>query len=322
MMAPMRLCAMIEGQEGVTWENWVALADVCERAGLEGLFRSDHYLSVVGLAGRPTLDAWTTLGALAERTERIRLGTLVSPATFRHPSVVAKSVATVDHVSGGRVELGLGAGWNEGEHAAYGFPFPALDERMTMLEEQLEIVSRLWTEERVAFEGRHYRLEDCESLPKPVQQPRPPIIVGGSAGPRSIRLGVRFADEYNTLLASVEDCRERRVRLDEACERVGRDPASLSLSLMATTVVGSDRAEVLERTRHVLAAWGRDAGDAEEVLEERSERWIAGTPSEVVERVEALREAGVERVYLQHLAHADVEMLALVGAEVLPALDA
>jgi len=317
----MRLCAMVEGQEGVTWEQWVALADVCERAGLDGLFRSDHYLSVVGRGERPSLDAWATLAALAERTTRIRLGTLVSPVTFRHPSVLAKVVATVDHISDGRVELGLGAGWNEGEHEAYGFSFPDLGQRMEMLEEQLEIVRRLWMEETVTFSGRHYRLEACPAMPKPLQEPHPPIIVGGQAGPRSIALAARFANEYNTLLASVDDCRERKARLVGACESAGRDPGTLSLSLMATCVVGTDRAEVVARVRRVLEAWGADDQDPEHVLAERAKRWIAGTPDEVIERMRALEDAGVDRVYLQHLAHTDVEMLALVGAEVVPALD-
>ena len=253
MMRSVRLCLMIEGQEGVAWEDWVALAETCERAGLEGLFRSDHYRSVIGLPGRASLDAWTTLAGLAARTERIRLGTLVSPVTFRHPAVLAKSAATVDQISGGRVEVGLGAGWNEGEHAAYGFPFPSLDARMQMLEEQLEIVSRLWAEDLVTFSGRHYRLEDCEALPKPVQRPRPPVIVGGEAGPRSVSLAVRFADEYNTLLAGIEECAERRERIVVACEQAGRDPATLPLSLMATCVVGSDRRQIVERAGAVMA---------------------------------------------------------------------
>jgi alkanesulfonate monooxygenase SsuD/methylene tetrahydromethanopterin reductase-like flavin-dependent oxidoreductase (luciferase family) len=234
--------------------------------------------------------------------------------------VLAKSIATIDHISGGRVELGLGAGWNDAEHAAYGFPFPDLRTRMELLEEQLEIIHRQWGEDSVSFEGRHYRLDDCPALPKPLQQPHPPIIVGGMAGPRSVALAVRFADEYNTLLASVEDCVERKARLVEACERAGRDPDTLSLSLMATCVLGTDRSEVVERVRRVLEVWGADDQDPEAVLAERAARWVAGTPDEVVERLKALRGAGVRRVYLQHLAHSDVEMVALLGAEVLPAV--
>ena len=316
----MRLCLMVEGQEGVTWDEWLALADVCERSGLEGLFRSDHYLSVVGRRERSSLDAIATLAALAVRTERIRLGTLVSPVTFRHPSVLAKSAATIDHVSGGRLELGLGAGWNEGEHAAYGFDFPPLGTRMELLEEQLEIVHRLWTEDSVTFAGRHYRLDDCPALPRPLQQPRPPLILGGSAKPRSVALAVRLADEYNTLVASIDDCRERKSVLVEACESAGRDPTTLPLTLMATCVVGEDRAQVLERVRGVLAVFGSGDEDAEAVLADRRERWVAGTPDEVVERLRALAEAGVERVYLQHLVHGDTEMVELIGKAVLPAL--
>src|SRR5919197_1000950 len=181
---------MVEGQEGVSWDQWCALADAAEAAGLHGLFRSDHYLSTLGGETRGTLDAWTTLAALAERTERVRLGTLVSPVTFRHPAVLAKSAATVDHVSGGRVELGIGAGWNEREHAAYGFPFPELRVRMELLAEQVEIVHRLWTGGHVVSKGRPSRLDDAPSLPRPPRWPRPPLIVGGTAGPRSVSLAV------------------------------------------------------------------------------------------------------------------------------------
>jgi F420-dependent oxidoreductase-like protein len=311
---------MIEGQESVSWAEWLALADASERNGLEGLFRSDHYLSVVGRRERSSLDAVACLAAIATATERIRLGTLVSPVTFRHPSVVAKSVATIDHVSGGRVELGLGAGWNEGEHAAYGFDFPPLGTRMELLEEQLEIVHRLWTEDSVTFEGRHYRLEECPALPRPLQQPHPPLILGGNAKPRAVALAARFADEYNTLSASVADCRERKGVLAEACKAAGRDPETLSLTLMATCVVGEDRAQVLERVRGVMAVFGSGGEDPQAVLDERRERWLAGTPDEVVERLRALADAGVERVYLQHLVHGDIDMVDLVGEAVLPAL--
>jgi F420-dependent oxidoreductase-like protein len=316
----MRLCLMIEGQEGVTWDEWLALAAVCERSGLDGLFRSDHYLSVVGRHERSSLDAIATLAGLAAVTERIRLGTLVSPVTFRHPSVLAKSVATIDHISGGRVELGLGAGWNEAEHAAYGFDFPPLGTRMELLEEQLEIVHGQWTEESFTFAGSHYRLEDCSALPRPLQQPHPPLILGGSAGPRAVALAVRLADEYNTLLASVEVCRERRAVLVEACASAGRDPATLPLTLMATCVVGEDRAELLERVRRVMSVFGTGDEDPEAVLAERAPRWVAGTPAEVVERLRELSEAGVERVYLQHLVPGDTAMVELVGAAVLPAV--
>jgi F420-dependent oxidoreductase-like protein len=298
---------MIEGQEGVTWDDWLALARVCEESGLEGLFRSDHYSS---WGEKSALDAWTVLAALAAETERIRLGTLVSPVTFRHPSVLAKSVVTVDHISGGRVELGMGAGWMEKEHSGYGFPFPDTPTRMEMLAEQAEIVVRQWTEDEFSFEGRHYRLEGCTAEPKPVQQPHPPLIVGGRGSRGTIEVAARWANEYNTSSASVDQVRERRAKLDAACERLGRDP--LPLSLMTTFVVGADRAQLLERVRAMLG--DRDI-EPEEWLETRRDVAIAGTVDEVIARLRDLEEAGVRRVFLQHLVHDDLDTIRLVGAE-------
>jgi F420-dependent oxidoreductase-like protein len=309
---------MIEGQEDVTWEQWLALARACEESGLDGLFRSDHYLSVFGVRDRGTLDAWAVLAGLAASTERIRLGSLVSPATFRHPSQLAKVVATVDHVSGGRVELGLGAGWNEREHAANGFPFPAVGERMAMLAEQLEIITRAWTEESVSFSGGHYVLDDCPALPKPLQQPRPSLIMGGMAGPRAAALAARFADEYNVTFCSPEECAARHARVLEACERAGRDPSTMRRSLMTLCVVSDDRDELLERVRATLRVT-REEVDPEVYLAEHDGKLI-GTVDEVIDGLRAYAAVGVERVYLQHLAHDDVEMVALLGAEVAPAL--
>jgi F420-dependent oxidoreductase-like protein len=307
----MRVCLMIEGQEDVTWEQWLALAGACERHGLEALFRSDHYESVMGMRERGSLDAWTTLAALAARTERIRLGTLVSPATFRHPSLLAKSVATVDQVSGGRVELGLGAGWHEGEHRAYGFEFPPTPVRMERLAEQLEIVTRSFAEDAFSFQGRHYQVQDLRALPKPVQRPRPTLLVGGAAGPRSLALAARYADEYNTTGVPLDELPERRRRLEAAWRDAGRDPEEGRLSLMTTCVVGRDRAEVNERVRRVLAVTGRDAG-VDEVIDARP-NWVLGTVDQVSERLRALEEVGVGRVMLQHLDHADTDMVAALG---------
>jgi F420-dependent oxidoreductase-like protein len=222
---------MIEGQEDVTWEQWVALARACEESGIETLFRSDHYLSVQGEHSRGSLDAWATLNALAAVTSRLRLGTLVSPATFRHPSVLAKMVVTADHVSGGRVELGMGAGWLEAEHRGYGFPFAATRTRMDVLAEQLEIVHRSWEPGPFSFRGEYYTIEDLDALPKPVQQPHPPLLVGGSGGRRSLALAARWADEYNMPFADPDRCREVREALGEACSREGRDPLPLSVMI-------------------------------------------------------------------------------------------
>jgi F420-dependent oxidoreductase-like protein len=231
---------MIEGQEGVTWDEWVALARTSEELGFDALFRSDHYGPVVGEQELGSLDAWATLAALAAITSRIRLGALVSPATFRYPSVLAKNAVTVDHISGGRVELGIGAGWNRAEHEHYGFPFPPTRERMDIFAEQLEIVYRQRGSEPFAFEGEHYRLSEWSPLPKPVQGPAMPIVVGGGGKPRSIALAARFADEYNTVSPTPDEARAIRERLDEACAQRGREP--LPLSVMTELIRSPDEA--------------------------------------------------------------------------------
>jgi F420-dependent oxidoreductase-like protein len=308
----MRVCLMVEGQEDVSWEQWLGLAAACEQHGLEGMFRSDHYQSVMGRRERGSLDAWATLAALAARTSRVRLGTLVSPVTFRHPSVLAKNVVTVDHVSGGRVELGLGAGWQEDEHRAYGFEMPPTATRMAMLAEQLEIVHRSWTEEAFSFQGAHYRLEDLHALPKPVQRPHPPVLVGGGAGARSAALAARFGDEYNTTLAPLEECRRRRGVVEAAWREAGRDPATVRFSLMTTCVVGRDRGELLERVAAVQAVTG-GGGDPEALLASPPPHWLLGTTDQLVERLRDLERAGVDRVMLQHLAHRDLDMVAVLG---------
>jgi F420-dependent oxidoreductase-like protein len=309
---------MIEGQEDVTWDQWVALARACEEHGLEGLFRSDHYVSVTGREERGSLDAWTTLAALGAVTERIRLGTLVSPVTFRHPSVLAKAVVTADHVSGGRVELGMGAGWHDVEHEAFGFEFPANDVRMSMLEEQAEIVHGLWSEQVFAFDGQHYRLDDVRALPKPVQDPHPPVIVGGHAGARSARIAARWADEYNVSSQTPDRCRAMRARVAEAWEREGRDPATLRFSLMTGVVVGRDRDEVRDRAAALIKRSNQDA-EPEEWLR-GNDALVAGTVDQVVNRLQVLETAGVDRVMLQHLVHEDLDTVELLGRQVAPAV--
>jgi F420-dependent oxidoreductase-like protein len=305
---------MIEGQEDVTWRQWCDLAKACEDAGLEGLFRSDHYLSVGGHSERGSLDAWTTLAGLAARTERIRLGTMVSPTTFRHPSVLAKSVVTVDHISGGRIELGIGAGWHEAEHRAYGFSFPPTSVRMAVLEEQIEIVHRSWGDP-FDFDGSHFRIEELDALPKPLQRPHPNLIVGGSGNRRSAALAARWADEYNTVFASPEECRRRRQRVADAWEAAGRDPGSLTFSLMTGFVVGKTDAGVKAGARAVMEK-SDASGSEEEWLAALREEWVVGTVEEAVDRLGMLEEAGVDRVMLQHLAHEDIDMVQLLGAEI------
>lgn len=313
----MRIDLMIEGQEDVGWDQWIGLALACEEHGFEGLFRSDHYDSVQGDHDRGSLDAWSTIAAIAARTERIRLGTMVSPVTFRHPSVLAKAVVTADHVSGGRVELGIGAGWNEHEHAAYGFAFPGTGTRFDMLEEQIEIVHRQWTEDGFDFHGEHYQLQGCRPLPHPVQDPHPNLIVGGLANERSARLAARWADEYNTVFTSPRTAGERRGAVERAWEAEGRDPGDLVFSVMTGCLVGSDVGELHTRARRHMARMGQD-GDPEEYLADKRDQWVIGTVEEVIDRIGVYADHGVDRLMLQHLDHVDLEMVALVGGQVIP----
>lgn len=314
----MRVCLMIEGQEGVTWEDWVRLAHLTEDGGLEGLFRSDHYTAII----RPdadALDAWATLAGLAAVTERIRLGTLVSPATFRHPSVLARMAVTVDHISRGRLDVGMGSGWYEREHEAHGFPFLDGKQRFQLFAEQVEIVVRSWTEDRFDHRGPAYELQNQQALPRPVQHPHPPLVLGGGVKPRFAALAARYATEVNTLGASNDELRERKRRLDRACADHGRDPATLGFSVMTSCFLGDTHADAVERVARFLSARG-DETEAEAMLAARRDRWLAGSVEEVAERIEELRELGVTRLFLQHLNHWDDEMVSLIGGRLLPAL--
>ena len=301
----MRICLMIEGQENVTWEDWRRLAVAAESAGFEALFRSDHYTSVMGKYDRGSLDAWATICALAPITERIRMGTLVSPATFRHPSVLAKMVVTADHASGGRVEMGLGAGWQEHEHETYGFPFGTMRERMDVMAEQLEIIERQWS--------------DGEHLPMPLQKPHPPVILGGQAKPRSAALAARYADEYNVNFVGAQECARRFAAIREACEAAGRDPATMTCSLMTGFAIGEHAADV-ERRAAEISQWSDRGTPATAVDALLKMNCIVGTVPEALDQLRALEAAGVQRIMLQHLSHWDLEVLELIGREIIPAL--
>ncbi len=306
---------MIEGQEGVTWPQWQALAGACEEHGIPALFRSDHYMNLDDRYDRSSMDAWATLSALAATTRTLRLGTLVSPASFRHPSVLAKQVATADVISGGRIELGMGAGWHEREHEAYGFPFHPMRTRLDVLEEQVQIVLGNWGPGPFSFDGDHYTLRDLDARPKPTQNPHPPLILGGVAGPRGATLAARYADEYNTVYPTLQDVAERRDRLDRACETVGREP--LPLSVMTGVLVASDENELRDRARR-LAPLAET--DAESLLTDPPAGWIVGTVDRVGEQLSRLRDAGVKRVMCQHLLHEDLDVVALLGRELAPRL--
>ena len=302
-----------ERQQGATYDDLLRIAQKTEECGFDAFFRSDHFLAM-GVSGEPgPTDSWVTLGGLARETSRIRLGTLVTSATFRLPGPLAIAVAQVDQMSGGRVELGLGTGWFEAEHDAYGIPFPALGERFDRLAEQLEIVTGLWRTppgERYSFTGTHYSIVDSPGLPKPVQQPRPPLIVGGKGKKRTPALAARFADEINVAFATLDEVEDRFRRVDEACAAAGRDPSELIRSVAQTTFVGRDDAEVARRA----AAIGQKP-------EELDSLTFAGTAARVVDQIGSWRErTGISRVYLQVLDLADLDHLELIAAEVAPQL--
>ena len=307
----MELRVFIEPQQGATYDQILALARVAEEEGFGGFFRSDHYLKMGSVSGLPgPTDAWITLAGLARDTRRIRLGTLLTAATFRHPGPLAIAVAEVDAMSGGRVELGLGAGWYEAEHDAYGIPFPALGERFERLEEQLAVITGLWATEvgaTFSFAGAHYSLSDSPALPKPVQSPRPPIIVGGHGKRVTPRLAATYAAEFNVPFSPFSVCASQYELVDAACEAMGRDPASVARSAAQVVCCGGDAPEVARRA----SAIGRG-------VDELAEHGLAGTPAQVVEKIHRLSETGATRLYLQVLDISDLDHLRLIAAEVAP----
>ena len=312
----MRFALMSEPQQGLIYDEILALATAAERAGLAGYFRSDHYHSFPGPEGRPTTDAWATLAGLARETARIELGALVSPVTFRAPGNLAKLVATVDEMSGGRISLGLGAGWHAEEHAAHGFRFPPLRERYDMLEESLAIVHGLWTEpDGWSYAGRHWQVADARFRPRPERAGRrhPPIIMGGEGGPRFAALAARYADEVNIVSATPERARTAYARVRQACTEIGRDPDELTYSAMTGVLVADTAAELETRVRDQLAFTAEAGTDAAAWLTARRRRWIMGTPDEARSRIDELAAAGVQRIMLQDFLPRDLDMVAVVG---------
>jgi F420-dependent oxidoreductase-like protein len=307
----MQLRIFTEPQQGATYDQLLAVAKATEAGGFDAFFRSDHYLSMGSTDGLPgPTDSWVTLGALAVQTERIRLGTLVTAATFRLPGLLAIQVAQVDQMSGGRIELGLGAGWYEAEHRAYGIPFPPLAERFERLEEQLAIVTGLWKTplgQRFSYQGKHYQLEDSPALPKPAQSPRPPLIIGGHGPTRTPRLAAAYADEFNVGFSGIKESGEQFERVRKACEEAGRDPGTMTFSVAQVVCCGIDEAEVARRA----AAIGRDPA-------ELRTNGLAGTPDEVIDKIRHFAQVGTKRTYFQVLDLNDLDHIALLAAEVLP----
>jgi F420-dependent oxidoreductase-like protein len=309
----MELRIFTEPQQGATYGDQLAVAQAAERLGFDAYFRSDHFLRMGDGSGEPgPTDSWVTLAGLARETSRIRLGTLVTSATFRHPGPLAIAVAEVDEMSGGRVELGLGAGWFTEEHEAYGVPFPPTGERFDALEEQLAVITGLWTTppgERFDHDGARWPVRSSPALPKPVQRPHPPIIIGGWGSRRTPGLAARYAAEFNLPFPPLDAVSGQYARVRAACEAQGRDPATLRYSAALVVCCGADDAEVRRRA----AAIGREP-------DELRSNGVAGTPTECVERVRAFAERGVEHVYLQVLDLSDLDHLELLAAEVAPAL--
>ncbi len=313
----MRFALMTEPQQGLSYEQLLAIVQVAEESRFEAFFRSDHYASFPGAAGRPTTDAWATLGGLARDTQRIGLGTLVSPVTFRIPGVFAKTAATIDEMSGGRLEVGLGAGWNRLEHEQHGIPFPGLRERFDLLEETLAIVHGLWTEpDGWSYEGRMYTVKDAlfghRSLSRPGRR-HPNLIMGGEGKRRSLALAARYADEYNLVSAQPEAARAVRGRLEKACQEAGRDPDEITRSVMTGVLVAESETELRDRVREQIRFLGTDEADADAWLEERRTRWIMGTPEQAMERIAQFEGAGVQRIMLQDFLPLDLDMVRLLG---------
>jgi F420-dependent oxidoreductase-like protein len=303
----------VEPQQGATYGDQLAVARTAEAAGYSAFFRSDHYVAMAGDGLPGPTDSWVTLGGIARETSTIRLGTMVTSATFRHPGVLAISVAQVDEMSSGRVELGLGAGWFEAEHEAYAIPFPPLGERFDRLDEQLDILTGLWgtpVGETFDYSGTHYSIKNSPALPKPAQTPYPPIIIGGGGPKRTPALTAKYASEFNIPFVDVETLKAQYGRVAAAVAEAGRAPDSLTYSAAFVVCTGRNDAEVANRA----AAIGR------EIDELRSNSPLVGTPGEIAEKLDAYSEAGVQRVYLQVLDQSDLDHVEFFAADVIPQL--
>ncbi|WP_116051098.1 LLM class F420-dependent oxidoreductase [Amycolatopsis palatopharyngis] len=310
----MELRIFTEPQQGATYDDLLRAARTTEDAGFGAFFRSDHYLKMGSVSGLPgPTDAWVTLAGLARETSRIRLGTLVTAATFRHPSVLAISVAQVDQMSGGRIELGLGSGWYADEHTAYGLPLPEIRERFDLYSEQLAIVTGLWETpegETFSFDGEHYQLSEAPGLPKPTQRPRPPVIIGGGGKKRTPALAARYADEFNLPFTDPDTALAQFERVDAAAKAEGRDPKEIIRSTAQVVAIGRDEAELARRAESI----GRE-------VDELRANGIAGSPAEAVDRIGQWRErTGITRLYLQVLDLADLDHVELIATEVMPQL--
>jgi alkanesulfonate monooxygenase SsuD/methylene tetrahydromethanopterin reductase-like flavin-dependent oxidoreductase (luciferase family) len=324
----MRFALMIEAQQGLSYEDQLAIVRRAEAAGFESFFRSDHYASFPGDSKQATTDAWAVIAGLARETSTISLGALVSPVTFRHPGNFVKVVTTVDEMSGGRIEVGVGAGWNEADHEQHGLPFPDIKERADLMEDQLALLHGLWEEKPGwKFDGHQIKVRKGMLIPGPVQadgrpigkngRRRPRIITGSEGSPRGFRLAARYSDEFNLSSSSPEIAKRKEAELDAACEAAGRDPKSLTRSTMAGTLIGRDEAEVSRRADALLAALGERGSSGVEWLNKRRNRWILGTPDQARAMVARFADAGIQRIMLQDFLPHDLEMIDLMAEELI-----
>ena len=323
----MRFALMIEAQQGLSYEDQLAIVSRAEAAGFESFFRSDHYAAFPGATDRPTTDAWAVLAGLARETSRITLGALVSPVTFRHPGNFVKLVTTVDQMSGGRIEVGVGAGWNDDDHEQLGLPFPPIAERADLMEDQLAILHGLWTQAPGwTFDGHQVHVRngalrpgavETDGRPRENGRTRPRIITGGQGSARGFRIAASYADEFNLSSSTPKVARAKQRELDQACEAAGRDPKTVTRSAMAGTLIGRDSAEVARRADALLAEFGESATDGLAWLEPRRQRWIMGTPDEARAMVVRFAEAGIERIMLQDFRPHDLDPIDLMAEELI-----
>jgi alkanesulfonate monooxygenase SsuD/methylene tetrahydromethanopterin reductase-like flavin-dependent oxidoreductase (luciferase family) len=324
----MRFALMIEAQMGLSYENQLSIVQRAEVAGFEAFFRSDHYASFPGSSEQASTDAWAVLAGLARETSTIHLGSLVSPVTFRHPGNFAKVVTTVDEMSGGRIEVGVGAGWNDDDHLPLGLHYPDIKERADLLEDQLALLHGLWEEAPGwDFDGHQVKVRGGALRPGPVQvdgrpmgrngRSRPRIITGSEGSPRGFRIAAKYSDEFNLSSSSPDVARDKQRQLDEACRAIGRDPRTLTRSTMAGALIGRDDAEVARRADRLLESFGQDAPNGIEWLNARRNRWILGTPDQARSMVQRYADAGIERIMLQDFVPLDLEMIDLMAEELI-----
>lgn len=314
---------MLDTQDGMDWDLWTSLVAEVEALGYDSLWCGDHLTSLTGHDESSRIETWTALTIVAATTKRLRFGPLVSPITWHHPSILALTAASVDTLSGGRLEVGIGAGWNAREHRAFGIEMPSLATRCAMLGEAAQVMRLLWADEVVTFNGRYYQLDAARARPRPVQRPGPPLVIGGTGERRTLPIVARYADEWNAYSVTPARYRAKRAVLERCCEEAGRDPAELSHSVVAPIAVGATEADAearVARLRESCPVLFAPAAGAPTLSSLREQGWIAGTPEQIVDQIGELETAGVSRVVLETADIEDSEPMRIVARDVIPAL--